>query len=249
MGKLVYFNNLKQPTIAAKILLIAIIIMIIALGLYGQHIAQALTLKEGQSGESVKALQQELKNQGFYSGNIDGYYGPLTVKAVRTMQERYGLSADGIAGEETLKALGLDNLQNQATSSNSGNSGSSNAASSGLNSEELNLLAATIHAEAEGEPYIGKVAVGAVLLNRIEHRDFPNSLSEVIYQSLAIESVANGRLDGSIGAESLAAAEDALAGWDPTYGCLYFWNPATATSTWIWSREIAVTYGNHVFGK
>ena len=111
-------------------------------------------------------------------------------------------------------------------------------------------MARAIHAEAEGESYIGKVAVGAVLLNRVKSSSFPNTLSGVIYQSYALESVSNGRFDTSAGAESLKAAKDAINGWDPTYGCLYFWNPyKTSANSWVWSRQIIVQYGNHVFAK
>ena len=126
----------------------------------------------------------------------------------------------------------------------------SNTSTNVSNNDDVSLLARAIFAESESEPYIGKVAVGAVLLNRVESSSFPNTLSGVIYQSSALESVSNGRFNASShNEECIRAAKDALNGWDPTYGCLYFWNPATATSSWIWSREIVVQYGNHVFGK
>lgn len=114
--------------------------------------------------------------------------------------------------------------------------------------DQVNLLARAIHAEAEGEPYVGKVAVGAVLLNRVKHSEFPNTLSGVIYQNRALESVSNGRMNSAAGKESRKAAQDALNGWDPTYGALYFWNPSKKVSKWIWTRKIVVQYGNHVFG-
>lgn len=222
------------------------------------HTALAATLKQGSYGDDVKILQKALQQHGYYSGSIDGVYGSNTTKAVRNFQKSVGLSADGIAGAQTILYLGLEGQMsgdsvssggNTAQPGGSGSQGGGNAASSGLSQDEVSLLARAIHAEAEGEPYIGKVAVGAVLINRVRHQDFPNSLSGVVYQSLALESVSNGRMNGTSGAESQRAAKDAAAGWDPTYGCLYFWNPATATSTWIWSRDIAVQYGQHVFGK
>lgn len=196
-------------------------------------------LSWGSSGQAVKDVQQKLSNWGYYSGSIDGVYGAATYNAVLDFQKKNNLRIDGIVGQETFAALGLTKYVSYSSSS----SGSIS------NSDDLYLLAQAIYAEAEGEPYIGKVAVGAVLLNRVASSDFPNTLSGVIYQSLALESVANGRFDASDdGGESLKAAQDALNGWDPTYGCLYFWNPVTSTSAWIWTRSIVIQYGDHVFG-
>lgn len=115
--------------------------------------------------------------------------------------------------------------------------------------EKVTLLSRAIHAEAEGEPYIGKVAVGAVLLNRVNHSEFPNTLSGVIYQGGALESVSNGRMTTASGQESVKAAQDALNGWDPTYGALYFWNPYKPVNKWMWTRTITVQYGDHVFAR
>ena len=115
--------------------------------------------------------------------------------------------------------------------------------------EKVTLLSRAIHAEAEAEPYIGKVAVGAVLLNRVNHSEFPNTLSGVIYQGGALESVSNGRMTTASGQESVKAAQDALNGWDPTYGALYFWNPYKPVNKWMWTRTITVQYGDHVFAR
>lgn len=115
--------------------------------------------------------------------------------------------------------------------------------------EKVTLLSRAIHAEAEGEPYIGKVAVGAVLLNRVNHSEFPNTLSGVVYQGGALESVSNGRMTTAAGRESVKAAQDALNGWDPTYGALYFWNPNKPVNKWMWTRTITVQYGDHVFAR
>ena len=195
---------------------------------------ETLVLKQGSSGAEVKEVQQRLKNWGYYQGSVDGVFGSQTKEAVLYFQRKNGLTVDGIVGNQTFNALGLTKYATTSTSS---------AASS-----DITLLARAIHAEAEGEPYIGKIAVGAVLLNRIDSKDFPNTLSGVVYQSLALESVDNGRFNNSAGEESLRAAKEAYNGYDPTWGCLYFWNPATAVSPWIWTRKIVVRYGKHVFG-
>ena len=198
-------------------------------------------VRSGSSGEVVKDVQQKLKNWGYYNGSVDGIFGSQTKDAVMLFQRRNGLKVDGVVGNETFKALGL---MKYVGSSSAGSSGNTDSVSS-----ELMLLARAIHAEAEGESYIGKVAVGAVLLNRVNNKDFPNTLSGVVYQGLALESVSNGRFASYDAAqESIRAAQDAINGWDPTSGCLYFWNPVTSTSAWIWTRSIVVRYGNHVFG-
>ncbi|MGI5892474.1 MAG: spore cortex-lytic enzyme [Bacillota bacterium] len=202
--------------------------------------AHALTLKSGSQGQAVRDVQQKLKNWGYYSGSVDGVFGQATRQAVIKFQKKNGLTADGVVGNNTLKALGLNKYV--------GTGGAGSSGSSNYNSDNVTLLARAIHAEAEGEPYIGKVAVGAVLLNRINSPDFPNTLSGVVYQSLALESVSNGRFNDQANQDSLRAAREALGGYDPTYGCLYFWNPETATSAWIWTRKIVVRYGKHVFG-
>lgn len=194
---------------------------------------EALTLKSGSQGQEVREVQQKLKNWGYYNGSVDGVFGQNTKKAVIAFQKKNGLTPDGIVGNSTLKALGLQKYI----------SGGSN-----YNNDNVTLLARAIHAEAEGEPYIGKVAVGAVLLNRVDSSSFPNTLSGVVYQSLALESISNGRFNDQANTDSMRAAKEAIAGYDPTYGCLYFWNPATATSAWIWTRTIVVQYGKHVFG-
>lgn len=212
----------------------------------------ALTLKQGSYGEEVKDLQQQLQWQGFYSGKIDGVYGANTAQAVRLMQKKYGLPVDGLAGPQTLQALGLGDSPSSGGDSSGQVAGAAASAQpadpSGLSPDEITLLARVIQAEAESEPYIGKVAVGAVLLNRVSDPNFPNTLAGVVYQPLAFTSVANGRIYKACGEESLRAAKDAASGWDPSYGCLYFWNPAKATSAWIWTRQVAIRYGNHVFG-
>ncbi|MBQ6540289.1 MAG: spore cortex-lytic enzyme [Oscillospiraceae bacterium] len=188
--------------------------------------------RRGSSGNMVTKIQQKLQNWGYYSGTVDGVFGSRTEKAVITFQKKNGLKADGVVGSQTLSALGLSE---------------SSSASSGSN--DVNLLARLISAEARGEPYTGQVAVGAVVLNRVEHPSFPNSLSGVIYQSGAFTCMVDGQFDKPVSDSAYKAARDALNGWDPTGGAIYYFNPSTATSSWIWSRPLLVTIGKHRFCK
>ncbi len=197
------------------------------------QVASAEVLKVGSKGETVKALQKELKNQGYYSGKVDGVYGNGTKNAVRKMQKAYGLTADGIAGNKTLKALNIATK----TSNASGN----------FTDAETYLLAKTIYAEARGEPYVGKVAVGAVILNRVKSSKFPNTISGVVYQPWAFTAVHDGQINLEPNDECKRAAKDAIDGWDPTYGCLYYYNPKIATSKWIFSTKTVTQIGKHVF--
>ena len=188
--------------------------------------------KYGSSGGEVTQIQTKLKRWGYYNGNIDGIYGSKTVAAVRLFQSKNGLTVDGIAGPRTLAAMGI------YTSSNSGGSASNS---------DLNLLAHLIYAEARGEPYTGQVAVGAVVLNRVKSSSFPNSVAGVIYQSGAFSVVSDGQINYSPNTTAVNAARDALNGWDPSNGALYYFNPNTATSSWIWSRKITLKLGHHYF--
>lgn len=188
----------------------------------------------GSSGEEVRQIQTKLKRWGYYNGSIDGIYGSKTVAAVKWFQSKNGLKADGIAGPATLKAMGI-------TSSGSSGGTASNS--------DLNLLAHLIYAEARGEPYKGQVAVGAVVLNRVKSSSFPNSVAGVIYQRGAFSVVDDGQINLSPNQTAINAARDALNGWDPTSGCIYYFNPDTATSSWIWSRPYVITIGKHRFCK
>ncbi|MGI6678407.1 MAG: spore cortex-lytic enzyme [Dehalobacterium sp.] len=201
------------------------------------------TLYWGSSGSNVTLVQQKLSSWGYYKGPIDGYLGASTFNAIKDFQRKNGLTADGIVGTQTYNALGIVSGTTGQTTSPPEYQPSKVSVSG-----DTMLLARAIHAEAEAEPYIGKVAVGAVLLNRVSNADFPNSLSGVVYQGRALESVANGRVNTQPNNDSVKAARDALNGWDPSYGCLYFWNPSKPVSAWIWTRKIVVKYGNHVFG-
>ena len=188
----------------------------------------------GSSGSEVTQIQTKLKRWGYYTGSIDGVYGSKTVAAVKWFQSKNGLTADGIAGPATLAAMGI-------TSSGSSGGKASNS--------DLNLLAHLIYAEARGEPYKGQVAVGAVVLNRVKSSSFPNSVAGVIYQRGAFSVVDDGQINLSPNTTAINAARDALNGWDPTSGCIYYFNPATATSSWIWSRPYVITIGKHRFCK
>ncbi len=196
----------------------------------------AAVLKQGSRGNTVKTLQQKLKNWGYYTGAVDGIYGAKTKEAVRYFQRRNGLAVDGIAGPKTLAAAGIS-------------SGSSSGATSSYSDSDIALLARLIYGEARGESYVGQVAVGAVVMNRIRSSSFPNTMSGVIYQKYAFTAVDDGQINLTPNATARKAAQDAMNGWDPTYGAIYYYNPATATSQWIFSRKTTVTIGNHVFAK
>ena len=192
--------------------------------------------KYGSRGSEVRTIQDKLKRWGYYTGNVDGIYGSLTVSAVKKFQQKNGLAVDGIAGTKTLNAMGI------MTSSSSGGSSSNN-------SSNLNLIAKAIYGEARGEPYTGQVAVGAVIMNRVKSSKFPNTISGVIYQSGAFDAVSDGQINLNPDSTAKKAAQDALNGWDPSYGAIYYFNPSTATNKWIWSRPLTVTIGKHRFCK
>lgn len=195
--------------------------------------------KYGSRGEEVRTIQTKLKRWGYYKGNVDGIYGSQTLEAVKYFQRKNGLTVDGIAGTKTLQAMGIYN--------SSGNS-SSNSSSS-TSSSDLNLLARLVYGEARGEPYTGQVAVAAVVLNRVKHSSFPNTVAGVIYQSGAFDVVSDGQINLTPNETAKKAAQDALNGWDPSNGAIYYFNPSTATNKWIWSRPMTVTIGKHRFCK
>ena len=192
--------------------------------------------KYGSRGSEVRTIRDKLKRWGYYTGSVDGIYGSQTVSAVKKFQQKNGLTVDGIAGTKTLTAMGI-----MSSSSSSG--------SSSNNSSNVNLLARAIYGEARGEPYTGQVAVGAVILNRVKSSKFPNTIAGVIYQSGAFDAVSDGQINLNPDSTSKKAAQDALNGWDPSYGAIYYFNPSTATNKWIWSRPLTVTIGKHRFCK
>ena len=192
--------------------------------------------KYGSRGSEVTQIQTKLKRWGYYSGNVDGIYGTQTVNAVKYFQRKNGLTADGIAGPATLKAMGIMSSSSSSSSSSSYNS-------------NLNLLARVIYGESRGEPYTGQVAGGAVVMNRVKSSSFPNTISGVVYQSGAFDAVKDGQISLTPDSTAKKAAQDALNGWDPSYGAIYYFNPSTATNKWIWSRPMTITIGKHRFCK
>ena len=197
---------------------------------------QTAVLRQGATGGEVKELQRRLKNWGYYNGAVDGIYGKGTVEAVKKFQRKNGLTADGIAGIATYKALGM----NDSVKVLEGNK-------KNYTNSDLYMLAKCIYAEARGESYTGQVAVGAVILNRVASSSFPNTISGVIYQKGAFTAVTDGQINLEPNKTAMNAASDAMNGWDPTYGCLYYYNPAVATSSWIFSRKTVTTIGKHIF--
>ena len=219
-------NRKKIAAILAMLLLICVLI----------PQADAAVLKVGSSGSEVKTLQTKLKRWGYYWGNIDGIFGNATKASVQYFQRSNGLTADGVVGPATAKALGM---------SAGGSSGSSSSSSSSDNN--LYLLAKLVYGEARGEPYKGQVAVAAVVLNRVKSSTFPNSVSGVVYQSGAFSVVSDGQINLSPDETAIKAARDAINGWDPTGGCLYYYNPAKTTNKWMLSHAVKTVIGTHAF--
>ena len=237
-------KNMRNRKIAIdkqKIISIAMILTVISIFIsynvfFRNNEVYALS-KYGSRGEEVRQIQTKLKRWGYYKGNVDGIFGSGTLEAVKWFQRKNGLQVDGIAGKRTLEAMGIFN--------SSGNSNSSNSTSS----SDLNLLARTVYSEARGEPYAGQVAVAAVVLNRVKSSSFPNTIAGVIYQKGAFTAVSDGQINLTPNQTAYNAARDALNGWDPSYGSIYYFNPSTATNAWIWSRPHVVTIGKHRFCK
>ena len=213
----------------AVLLLFAVILVGCIVSVDNVNNNNITSISQVATSSQNKQIQQKLKDLGYYSGSVDGIYGNATRNAVIAFQKANGLTADGVAGPKTIAALGLN--FNSVTSS------------------DLYLLAKCVHAEARGEPYVGQVAVAAVILNRVKDAAFPNTISGVIYQPWAFTAVNDGQINLEPNSTAYQAAQDALNGWDPTYGCLYYYNPVTATSKWIFSRQTVVTIGKHVFAR
>lgn len=219
--------------------LISVIMLLMFIFLFAIVLTSEVTTEEtlsrfGSSGSEVRNIQTKLKSWGYYNGSVDGIYGSKTVSAVKSFQRKNGLTADGIAGTKTLAAMGISS------------GGSSNT---GTNSANIDLLARAIHGEARGEPYTGMVAVGAVILNRVDSPNFPSTVAGVVYQKGAFDAVSDGQINLTPNEQSYNAARDAMNGWDPTGGAIYYFNPATATNKWIWSRPLTITIGKHRFCK
>lgn len=219
-------------------ILILVVVLPIALTLPQKEVEVAegaVVLKKGSQGSSVKTLQTKLKKWGYYTGKVDGIFGSGTERAVRYFQRTNGLSVDGIVGSKTAKALGMS--LGSSTSSQGG----------GYSSNDLYLLARVVYGEARGEPYLGQVAVAAVVLNRVKSSKFPNTIAGVVYEPWAFTCVNDGQINLSPNDTAMKAAKDAVNGWDPTYGCLFYYNPKTATSQWIRQKKVHLSIGSHVF--
>ena len=224
---------MKKKIIGSIVIFLLVVTFVTTLSLQN-NIVEALS-KYGSRGTEVRTIQEKLKRWGYYTGSVDGIYGSLTVSAVKKFQQKNGLTVDGIAGPKTLTAMGITSSSSSSSSTN--------------NSSNVNLLARVIYGEARGEPYTGQVAVGAVIMNRVKSSKFPNTISGVVYQSGAFDAVADGQVNMTPDATAKKAAQDAINGWDPSYGAIYYFNPNTATNKWIWSRPLTVTIGKHRFCK
>lgn len=199
------------------------------------EIKSAIAYKYGSRGEVVKEIQTRLKNWGYYKGGVDGIYGYKTVTAVKAFQKKNGLTADGVVGNKTLAALGIN--PNKVSSKPA------------AGSQNLTLLTRAINGEARGEPYIGQVAVGGVIMNRVRDPRFPNTVAGVVYQPGAFTAITDGQIHAELEATPRKAAADALNGWDPSGGAVYYYNPAKTTNKWIWSRPVIKVIGKHRFCK
>ncbi len=235
-----------------KSLKIVIFVLLLAISVGGattflingtnSNIAEPTAIINAKSSSSdIKLVQKKLKNWGYYTGAVDGIYGSQTKAAVVKFQRRNGLVVDGIVGNKTLAALGINSGMLSSQGSNSVSSVGK------YSSSDVQLLARLIYAEARGESYTGQVAVGAVVLNRVKSSSFPNTISAVIYQPYAFTCVNDGQINLKPNQTAINAAKDAMNGWDPSYGCLYYYNPKVATSSWIFTRPTVVTIGRHVF--
>ncbi len=212
--------------------IISILIVGVAIFNSGSFKSEQVLSKYGSRSDEVRQIQTKLKELGYFNSNVDGIFGAKTQSAVKAFQKSKGLTADGIAGPKTLKALGI---------------GSSSGSTSINNNNDINLLARVISAEARGEVYEGQVAVGAVILNRIEHPSFPDTIAGVVYQKGAFTCMTDGQINEPVADSAYRAARDAINGLDPSGGAIYYFNPQTATSKWIWSRPQIKTIGKHIF--
>ena len=218
-----------------RVLVIGLVNLMIVLMLWNSGGAAALS-KYGSRGSEVTQIQQRLQELGYDPGAADGIFGTRTQQAVLAFQRDYGLSADGIVGEKTLAALGI-----------SSGGGSGGGSYGGFSESDVQLLASIISAESRGEPYEGQVAVGAVIMNRIAHPSFPNTLSGVIYQNGAFSCLYDGGINAAVADSAYQAAREAINGSDPTGGAIYYYNPAKTTNKWIWSRQVVAVIGAHRF--
>ena len=210
------------------------------MGLFGANAVAAVVLSIGSRGENVTKVQKRLIQYDYLDGTADGIYGEETAAAVRLFQRRNGLTVDGKVGPATAAALGVSLSASGSTSA---------SYTAAIVSSDHRLLSKLVYAEARGEPYKGMVAVAAVVLNRVRSSSFPNTISGVIYQKGAFSCVSNGSINITPNNQSIRAALDALNGWDPTGGCLYYYNPRLTDDTWIRTRTVQTVIGNHYFAR
>ncbi|AZO96223.1 spore cortex-lytic enzyme [Halocella sp. SP3-1] len=233
----------KRLSTICVVISVGLIVIFLAVFYIPKSQAAQPTVSWGSRGSGVIVLQRKLRNWGYYSGSIDGTFGSETYRAVVNFQRKNRLRVDGVVGAETWAALGYEGSGGSSqTSRVSGSAGVSR-------SNNVEMIARLVHAEARGEPYEGQVAVAAILLNRVDSPSFPNTISGVIYQPLAFESVANGQFNLAPNNDNIRAARSAINGWDPTHGSLFFWNPSKPVNQWIWSRQIVRRIGSHVFAR
>lgn len=226
-------DNFKKALLAFCVVLTIFGIISISYTMTNERttdIAISALSKIGSRGNEVKAIQEKLKERGIFTGSVDGIYGSATAAAVKKFQKQQGLTQDGIAGPATLKKLGVSIGTLPAATQNN-----------------IYLLARIISAEARGESYEGQVAVGAVVLNRVEHPSFPDTLSGVIYQNGAFTAIVDGQFNEPIAESAYRAAKDALNGWDPSGGAIYYYNPDKTSNKWIRSRPVIKRIGKHLF--
>lgn len=214
-------------------LLLPILALFCCLALASVPAADDTLSKVGSHGEEVRQIQQKLKNWGYYSGKLDGVYGIETKNAVVYFQRKNGLTPDGIAGPATLRAMGL-------ASDTQANAGA-------YSQSDVDLLTNIISAEARGEPFEGQVAVGAVVLNRMEHPSFPDTLAGVVYQPGAFTAITDGQIHEKIAESARRAAKEALNGADPSGGAIYYYNPDKTSNKWIRTRPVIKRIGAHLF--
>lgn len=218
-----------------KIVFLFISILTLAVFVHSKIYRPAITTstKLGDKNNTVKEIQTALNQKGYYNGAIDGIFGNGTKEAVIKFQAENNLEADGIVGEKTATALGLAETSTPQTSK--------------FSDSETELLARIISAESRGEPYSGQVAVGAVILNRIEHPSFPNTLSGVIYQPGAFSCLNDGQINEEVYESAKKAAIDAINGADPSGGAIYYYNPEKTSNSFMLSRPVITIIGKHKF--
>lgn len=226
----------KKKLIFVVTAIVLILLLCVLSGLAAPPCSLAAGIVKGNTVDNIRAVQTRLKELGYYKKSVDGVWGSGSTSALKNFQRDYGLTVDGVVGARTERALGITL-----------SGGSSSGESSGVSQSDLDLLARCVYGEARGEPYVGQVAVAAVVLNRVESNSFPNSIAGVIYQSGAFTAVSDGQINLTPNDIAYNAARDALNGYDPTNGCLYYYNPATATSKWIWGLTVKLRIGNHSF--